>query len=898
MDTPDVAEVQRAVGERYEVLELAGAGGMGAVYRARHCALGHFVAIKTLPPEVMESGMRQERFKREAGLAAHLSHPNIVPVFEFEQRAGVAYLIMPFVRGHSLGSMLADGTRLALVDLMRVLVDIGAALDFVHPRGVIHRDVKPANIMIEDDTGRALLTDFGVAYVSPTTSGALTAVGSAIGTPDYMAPEQAIGRRIDGRADLYALAIVAYESLTGTLPMLSDSPDAPARELHAARPEIAPRLAAALMAPLAQQPGDRPASAAQWLAQIKRASSGARRQALLLGAVVVAALLVVGKIALGRHEAAAAPATVAVMPFTVSGNPPYPTELLPQSLIFRFSGVPKLREAISFGRVLDLIKSSHSVTPAEADSLAQRLGAKYFVNAALAFQGGRVTLTAPFFETGNREPKATPVVQGSVDSLDNLWDAAWAQILTVVGAEFLRNAYATMPRGKDAIAAYLKADEAFRHAEYGTARALYDSVIRLDSNFAPAYLQRVLVLAQVDPNEDSLRAAMREARPHSRNLKQSDSLLLDGYIQLVDHGDGAAALDRFRAAAATAGGSIWAQFALGVFYYYFGQLFDIEHPIDSARAAFDSVRIMDPRFAAAIANSISLAHLQGHDDLARSLIRAYHRVDSTSMVAEVIGLADTLLFHKPDAFKVVNTLERHEFPVLEFLAFQAAQAGTPEERRGFGRGILRALARKARTPYDRTLALRFGLAADLREGYLDSARARLASSGAEATERDAWLILAAAAGVPALGDGAAARQRAAKRTDADSSATLMWLLGATADNPARYMRMLEGLAARDSSPLASSLLRDLEARRRLAGGDTTGALEKWEEATRRYSVLSAPFGLVSSLWPLRRDLVRYGLQVGDTARVIRACRSFDALVGFVDQIVKPAMDSVCASWRR
>jgi serine/threonine protein kinase/tetratricopeptide (TPR) repeat protein len=899
METPDVAEVQRAVGERYEVLELAGAGGMGAVYRARHCALGHFVAIKTLPPEVMESGMRQERFKREAGLAAHLSHPNIVPVFEFEQRAGVAYLIMPFVRGHSLGSMLGDGTRLALVDLMRVLVDIGAALDFVHPRGVIHRDVKPANIMIEDDTGRALLTDFGVAYVSPTTSGALTAVGSAIGTPDYMAPEQAIGRRIDGRADLYALAIVAYESLTGTLPMLSESPDAPARALHEARPEIAPRVAAALMAPLAQQPADRPASAAQWLAQIKRASSGARRQALLLGAVVVAALLVVGKIALGRHEAAVAPATVAVMPFTVSGSPSYSTDRLPEAFLYRFGSVPQLRDAISFGRVLDLNGGSRSVTPSDADTIARKLGAKYFVNAAIAFQGGNVTLTATFYETGRPEPLATPVARVSVDSsLDNLWDAAWAQILAVVGAEFRRNPYATMPHGKDAVAAYLKADDAFLHANYTRAQVLYDSVTRLDQDFAPAYLRRVLVLAQVAPVEDSLRIAMLDARRHRAELAPSDSLLLEGYIQLVEHGDGIAALKQFREAVDSAPKSYWARFALGEFYYYFGQLFDIEHPLDSARAAFDSVLVMKHDFAAAIANSISLAHLQNRDPAARNLIAAYYRVDSTSLVAEVIGLADTFLFHTKDALKVVNTLERHDFTVLEFLAFQAAQAGTLDQRRGPARRILRELARKARTPPERNLALRFGLAADLREGWTDSARARLASSDAEATERDEWLILAAAAGVPSLGDGAAARQRAAERTNADTSATLMWLLGATAPgDPARYRHVLQG-QARDGSPLPSSLLLDLEARRLLAAGDTMGALQKWDEAMRRYAVLAAPFGLVASLWPLRRDLVRIAALRKDSTRVDRGCRSFDALVGFVDQIVKPAVDSVCDAWRR
>ncbi len=895
MDTPDMAAVQHAVGDRYEVLEVAGAGGMGVVYRARHGGLGHMVAIKVLPPEVAESGMRLERFKREASLAAHLSHPNIVPVFEFEQRAGVSYLIMPFVRGHSLDSALRSGTHLAPVELMRVLVDIGAALDFVHPRGVVHRDVKPANIMIEDDTGRALLTDFGVASVSPTTSGALTAVGSAIGTPDYMAPEQAIGRRIDGRADLYALAIVAYEALTGTLPMLSTSPEAPARALHQARPEIAPRLAMALMAPLAEQPEDRPASAAQWLALIKRASSGARRQAALLGAVVVVALVTVGAFALRSHKAALTPPTIAVMPFTFKGTAPIPVEQLTNWFLLRFRPVPTLTAYITQRRITDLT-GANPVSSVDADSFAQVLGAKYFLNGvSLDFQGPRVTFAASLFQTRGARAIVTPVAHGSSDSLDAVMDELWAQILKAIGAEFSSSTYATSPHGIEAIAAYYTADEAFRHADYETAQALYDSVTHLDPNFAPAYLQRVLVLAQIAPNEDSLRAAMADARSHTRDLTPSDSLLLDGYIQLLENGDGAAALESFRAAASTSEGSIWARFALGVFYYYFGQLFDIADPLDSARAAFDSVHIMDPRFAAAIANGISLAHQQGRDEVARQLISEYRLIDSTSVVATVIGLADTLLFHVENIPKVLNTLNGRDFTVLEYLAFQAGQAGTAEQRHGPGRRILAALQRQAKTSYQRILALRIGLASDLREGWGDSARARLASPGAGTSESDAWLVLAHAEHLESLGDAAAARQRLASNPGRDTSATQLWLLGISADNANPQITALERLA-RSGSPLPRSLVLDLQARGLLASGDTAAALAKWDEATQRYAVLAAPFGLVASLWPLRRHLARLAMQRSDTARVIRACGSFDAMVGFVDQIVQPEMKTVCAPW--
>ena len=154
METPLPEDVQLAVGPRYEVLTLAGAGGMGAVYRARHQTLGNFVAIKVLPPDIAASAMRQARFKREAALAASLSHPNIVPVYEFDTRNDISFLIMPFVRGRTLEEVREAHGQMDLATVHRVLREVGAALDFAHERGIIHRDVKPSNILIEEDTNR------------------------------------------------------------------------------------------------------------------------------------------------------------------------------------------------------------------------------------------------------------------------------------------------------------------------------------------------------------------------------------------------------------------------------------------------------------------------------------------------------------------------------------------------------------------------------------------------------------------------------------------------------------------------------------------------------------------------------------------------------------------------
>lgn len=887
MPPPSLEDVQRAIGDHYEVLDLAGVGGMGAVFRARHRALGHLVAVKVLPPEVATSRMRQDRFKREASLAAQLSHPNIVPVYEFDTREGLSFLIMPFVRGVTLESALAEHPSVPVAEILRVLREVGAALDVAHRRGVVHRDVKPANIMIEEDSGRPLLTDFGVAQVREGTSGALTAPGSVIGTPDYMAPEQMVGLPdVDGRADLYSLGVVAFEALTGTRPSLGADRATLARSLRGARPEISGTLAVALVAPLADSREDRPPKAAEWLTQIDHAIP--RPWPRLAAAAIVAIALggALWFVLAQRGSRQEAGQSLAMMPFTVLGVAQFPVEQLPENFLLRFSPVPRLPTALSFRRVRELI-GSQPVSVAEADSVARQLNARYFVNPSVAFAGRDVTLDAALYQTGSPDAIISVSKHGSVDSISALMDAAWAEILGAVGPGFRPNPHATLPRGKEAIAAYINGDDAFRRGDYGRALALYDVVIARDSDFAPAYLHRVLALAQVAPDEDSMRIATRGARRHLGGLQPSDSLLLEGYAELVERGDGQAALTHFREALDVAVDRTWPRFVQGEFYLYFGQLFD--QPLDSARAAFDEVLALDPGFAAAIANSISLAYLFQDPDKAKRLISEYRQIDSTSVVAKVVGLADTLLFQSLAAKKaVLGSLEGRSFTVLLYLAFQAAQFGKVEDRHGPERHVLAALAHRAATDRERTLALRLGVAADLREGWTDSARARLAAAPAAlGRERDLWIVLAQEAALPALGDAASARTRlvALAKADHDSSATLAWLL--------RHGPALERLSG-EGAPLPASLALDLQARAALHNADTATAVDRWNQATTRYAVLAAPLGLVASLWPLRRDLARYAFAHRDTVPAKRACQTLEANIGFVDQVVRPLTDSLCA----
>ena len=209
--------LEKALGSAYEVLRLLGRGGMGAVYLGRDRALDRLVAIKVLPPESTDAEST-ERFRREARTAANLNHPNIVPLYTFGEGEGILYFVMGYVSGESLRDRIRRLGRIEAGEARRILVEIAGALHYAHEQRVVHRDVKPDNILLEDKTGKPMLTDFGVAK-SAVGGETLTALGTALGTPYYMSPEQAAGdREIDGRSDLYSLGIIGYQMLAGQLP--------------------------------------------------------------------------------------------------------------------------------------------------------------------------------------------------------------------------------------------------------------------------------------------------------------------------------------------------------------------------------------------------------------------------------------------------------------------------------------------------------------------------------------------------------------------------------------------------------------------------------------------------------------------------------------------------------
>jgi predicted Ser/Thr protein kinase len=205
----------RTLAGRYEITKLLGRGGMAVVFLAQDLVLERQVAIKVLPPDMSHDTKLIPRFQQEAKTAAKLDHPNIIPIYRVESEAGLNYFVMKYVSGSSLEQMLERG-QLPIDLTRRILREAALALGHAHKRGIVHRDVKPANIMIESD-GRVVLTDFGISKALDSGT-ALTGTGNIIGTPHYMAPEQAKGLEVDGRADQYALAVVGHQILTGKQP--------------------------------------------------------------------------------------------------------------------------------------------------------------------------------------------------------------------------------------------------------------------------------------------------------------------------------------------------------------------------------------------------------------------------------------------------------------------------------------------------------------------------------------------------------------------------------------------------------------------------------------------------------------------------------------------------------
>jgi eukaryotic-like serine/threonine-protein kinase len=271
--------MQHVVGElisgRYELEELVGTGGMSSVYRAHDRLLERDVALKVLHEQFTSDGDYVERFRREARSVAQLSHPNIVTVIDRGEQSGRQFIVFEYIDGENLKTLLDRKGPLPEREAIGLILQVARALGFAHEHGIVHRDVKPQNVLLNGD-GEAKVTDFGIAR-SQDVHGGLTQTGTVMGTSDYISPEQARGARVDAQSDVYSLGAVLYELLTGEVPFPGDNFVAvalrhinePVPSVRAKRPDVSPRLDAAVRRAMAKDPRDRFGSMEELCAELK-----------------------------------------------------------------------------------------------------------------------------------------------------------------------------------------------------------------------------------------------------------------------------------------------------------------------------------------------------------------------------------------------------------------------------------------------------------------------------------------------------------------------------------------------------------------------------------------------------------------------------------------------------
>ncbi len=405
--------LQTTLGDGYTLERELGGGGMSRVFVARENALGREVVVKVLSPDLAAS-VSAERFTREIATAARLQQANIVPVLSAGTSGGVSYYTMPFVKGESLRAQLARGVALSVHDRLNVLRDVARALAYAHGEGVIHRDIKPDNVLLS--AGTAVVTDFGIAKAISASrtldgtaprddNGTLTQVGSSIGTPAYMAPEQAVGESVDARADLYAWGVVAYELLSGAHPFAGKTGTSQLIAAHIAEtprtlidvaPGVPREVSALVMQCLEKSPAQRPADANELVSRMSsittpsadapaRSATRVSRPTWLTWAVPALLVAVVAIVAVwfARRAPGAPPAaasqSVVVIPFDNLGaaEDAYFADGITEEIAGRLARVPGL-SVIARASVLRFRGSNK--TPQD---IARELGADYALSGSI-----------------------------------------------------------------------------------------------------------------------------------------------------------------------------------------------------------------------------------------------------------------------------------------------------------------------------------------------------------------------------------------------------------------------------------------------------------------------------------------------------------------------------------
>ena len=488
---------------------------MARVFLAEDRSLGRKVVIKVLAPDLCE-GLSHERFRREIQLAAQLQHPHVVPVLQAGEADGIPYFVMPFIPGETLRARLAEGRGLPVREVMPILRDVVRAMAYAHTQGIVHRDIKPDNVLLSG--GSAVVSDFGIAKALSSSrtleagSAVLTRTGSSLGTPTYMAPEQAAADpNADHRVDLYSFGVMAYELLTGRPPFADRTPQAlltahlvePPVPLSSRVPGLPRGLGELVMQCLEKDPADRPASAEElvrrldvidWSGEIRSRSAPVSRRRWLVWGAGLAVALAGALVILHRSPGPAQNLRlVAVLPFRVATADPglrYLREGMLDLLTAKLPGEGGL-QAVEPRLTLDAWHEAgggdtHDLTAGQADQVAGSLGAGWLLQGDVVGTPDRIVLSASLFSSGVGTPRSRVSVDGPPDSLGALVDRLAGALLNSMaegGASGGNAIRTTLP----ALRAYLDGVASLRRG-LPSSVDFFRTALEQDSTFALAAL--------------------------------------------------------------------------------------------------------------------------------------------------------------------------------------------------------------------------------------------------------------------------------------------------------------------------------------------------------------------------------------------------------------------------
>jgi serine/threonine-protein kinase len=799
--TPPLERVRSALAPRYLIERELGAGGMAVVYLARDSRHDRLVAIKVLRSD-LAAALGPERFQREIGIAARLRHPNIVPLYDSGEADGLFYFVMPYVEGESLRTRLDREGQLPVADAVAIAREVADALAHASGHQLIHRDIKPDNILLEG--GHALVADFGIARaIGSAAATQLTATGLSVGTPAYMSPEQALAEEsVDARSDVYSLGCVLYEMLAGEPPYAARTAQAsiakrlsePAPRIRHVRDSVPAHVEQAILTALARAPADRFRSAAAFrdalagaVAPPAAAPKRAPRRNMLIAAAVLAALagtaVALPRIVRPRSDnATVAPSAVpgvAVLPFrAVGADPELWHEGIVDMLAHNLDGLGQLRRIDPVAVLTAWRRMGGSPEAAlsadDAREVGRRLGGRYVVTGQAVQVGADVQLIAEVHDVATGEMRGTVRVTRPADSATALVDELTVELLRqsllpTDSAYAAPNLSRVTTSSLPALKAYLAGEREYRTANWIGAVRHYRRAVEADSNFASAWFRMASACGWEGCTPSLVTEYAGRAAQLQSRLPDRDRRLL----RIRQAGD-LRALEALRDAYPD-DVEVWA--TLGDFYYHFGSV--LLAPTDASRGALTKAVELHPHYGEAYLHLIEDAFLRLDSADARRYIDGYVALGGHHPCTYEVSY-DLVWGAAPASRRALAVLD-----TVNLLQCTQAPMAAPAEALDRMAGFYSVVADTASDHFDRKFGLWRMLQVRVPNGQVAAARQALARlDGKPQTGRSAarWKLQLHLSGFPdPAGPGRAARVMAS-----DAEPTDHFWLGALAVEEGRW----------------------------------------------------------------------------------------------------------------